>query len=689
MKKFIIGFLSLGLVATGGVLTTSCEDMMTVDTGDKIYQNANDTLYSYLGIMKSVQNLAERYVVLGELRGDLLSPTEYMTDTLTAIANFEDPADGSCTMVNITDYYNVINQCNIYIHYCDTSAVKSNVKYMLPEFALVQGIRAWTYLQLVENYGEVPFITEPVTSLGVISNFDYSNNLANKDNLVDLLIAEGLENYINTEYPSYGSWNNGAVSISARLGFFPIRILLGDLYLLRGGSTSDYEKAAGYYYDYLKNLSTPMATEYCTASKSRLASITGNDFAYSSANGWGTWGTSYTYSASQELITAIPSSANKSFGTMLTRVASIMGYTPTSSTSNEATTNDDDEEEASESGAIRVTANYKAQVTPSNAYSGLSDAQTYVNYESSTSSSTVIRNDYIDAGDARYNFATSEVTYEGDAYPLAAKASRGSTFYYNIPVYRKTLVWLRLAEALNRAGYPEYAFGILKDGLNEYTMPTMQTTFYLTPKIDENGDTVYNSRGRIVNDTVYYRAIKYNSTGAMYHLTDTTKIYTINNILPSAFRDNVWQNTFGIHAKGSGYGSWSTTSEGVRRTNLIGYTDSLVYTYDNVLKSQGVDRATASQAEIINAIENVIVDELALETSFEGNRFTDLVRIAYHKNNAGYDGTSWLANKIACRGMRQSKDDSSITIGSRDESLYSKLSNTSYWYLTVPAWSVR
>ena len=65
MKKIsIIGLLSMSLVA--GLTTTSCEDMMTIDTDLNNYTSANDTLYSYWGILKCVQDVAERQVILGE-----------------------------------------------------------------------------------------------------------------------------------------------------------------------------------------------------------------------------------------------------------------------------------------------------------------------------------------------------------------------------------------------------------------------------------------------------------------------------------------------------------------------------------------------------------------------------------------------------------------------------------------------
>ena len=274
MKNIVKNIAIASVVATG-LLATSCEDMMTVDTGDKAYVNAQDTLYSYLGIMRAMQDVAERQVILGEIRGDLVVSTDYTTDTLYAISNFDNPQDQSCSMLQVSDYYNVINNCNFYIHNADTSAVKSNIKYMVPEYAQVKAIRAWAYLQLVKNYKEVPFITKPISNLGIIENFDYANNLVNKDNLVDKLIEDGLLDFVDTQYPQYGSasdvigkWNNGYTDIEARLMFVPIRIVLGDLYLLRGASTSDYEKAARYYYEYLKNQDTPMGTQYCVAATS-------------------------------------------------------------------------------------------------------------------------------------------------------------------------------------------------------------------------------------------------------------------------------------------------------------------------------------------------------------------------------------------------------------------------------------
>lgn len=748
MKNILRNIAIASVVATG-IAVTSCEDMMTVDTGDKAYQNAQDTLYSYLGIMRAMQDVAERQVILGEIRGDLASSSDYTTDTLFAISNFDNPQDGSCSMLQVRDYYNVINNCNFYIYNADTTAVRANNPdpYMLNEYAQVKAIRAWAYLQLVKNYRAVPFITEPVSSLDVIKNFDYSANLVTKDDLVDRLIADGLTKYIDRPYPKYGNpssatqpswgiWETGNVNVSARLCFIPIRVILGDLYLLRGAS-GDYETAARYYYDYLRKETTPMATQYTSATI-----IGGRVLGYSTANGWGSWAASYSYSEStNEVISLIPSASNAGFGKMLTRVADIYGYTPSSSQSSDLSTSDgetntdangNDLYEAS--GAISVSKTYKRQYGPSNAYRDIVNQQTYV---STTMVNSTLTPSFQPNEDSRYYFSVEE-TYDddGEACNLCSKAAKGNAFFYTIPTYRKTLIWLRLAEAINRAGYPEFAFAILKDGLNKYTIPAIgdkeyvdgesddpaiykttvinDVTYYIKENtsngtivyvvadegampndqndkytLEDNGELVEYTRSITANAWKWqmnsYRAIMYAEPyQPMYYVTDTLRLQKFNAFLD--FSGDVWDGTYGIHAKGSG-GFISNSGMQYNMTTISGNFDEGRYSYNEMLEKYGVN-ATSSHEDIINAVENIIVDELALETAFEGNRFTDLVRIAEHKNDSGYDGTEWLAQKIANRGTKAAADNAPAVDG-YNPVIYSKLKNKNNWYFELPVWSIK
>ena len=677
VKKLTTLAMCAAMVSSLGILT-SCEDMLTVSNDDKIYENANDTVYSYFGILTCLQDIAERQVLLGELRGDLVSTTKYVTDTLYAISNFDDPQDGSCSLLNIRDYYNVINNCNLYISNADTSMVKSNIKYMVPEYAQVQIIRAWTYLQLVQNYGEVPFITEPIKSLDVIDDFKYSENLVNKDNLIDKILETGILEFIDTKYPDYKQWDNGAVQISAQKAIIPLRLVLGDMYLLRGRDNYDYRTAAQYYYDYLNKTASITTQQYCEATKSTNRN-SDEEYSYtrtrsSDSEFWGEWADNYSSNKSNDCISVIPSSANREFGTMLTRVADIFGYTPSSSQRTNTIENEEGESESSSSGNITVTPNYKSQTVPSNAFYTVNKSQNYIYYDM-TSTVVPLRMEYA-SGDARYRFSVEEHSHEKESYTLCSKAAKGGAFYYTIPIYRKALVWLRLAEAINRSGFPEMAFAILKNGLCENNMPVPSVKYMIHPSTNEYGDTIFTEEGNIILqiDTIPYLAL--NSFGAMYYVDSLE----LKNFYLD-FSDNTWNGNYGIHARGCGYGSWGSQGNSNVRTNISGYGDSICYDYSHLILAQGLRPEVKSEA--ISAVENLIVDELALELAFEGYRFTDLVRIANHKINAGENGTDWLAKKIASRDIRINtyKD---INEGQFNTSLYEKLKDKSKWYLTIP-----
>ena len=93
----------------------------------------------------------------------------------------------------------------------------------------------------------------------------------------------------------------------------------------------------------------------------------------------------------------------------------------------------------------------------------------------------------------------------------------------------------------------------------------------------------------------------------------------------------------------------------------------------------GYDYYGPSEAEIA-AVETIIADEIALDLAFEGTRYYDLMRIARHRNNAGQDGSAWMAWLISRRALGLAPYEQPNTTGS----LFNYLSDPNNWYLPAP-----
>ena len=81
------------LIFVGALITTtSCVDFMSTETNrlmltdDNLINSPNDTAYSVVGILAKVQKLSDKYVLLGELRGDLLDVSDKSVTIRSATA---------------------------------------------------------------------------------------------------------------------------------------------------------------------------------------------------------------------------------------------------------------------------------------------------------------------------------------------------------------------------------------------------------------------------------------------------------------------------------------------------------------------------------------------------------------------------------------------------------------------------
>jgi len=430
----ITACLTLSLIGVGGGLTSCTEpdSSLVAFVENNTLSTPNDTVYSLIGIINKMQAVADRTVLLGELRGDLITLTENATLDLQGIANFT--ADATNPYNNARDYYGIIQNCNYYIANADTSLTKRGEKVFEKEYAVIKTYRAWTYLQLAINYGSVPFYTKPLLT-GLEANPElYPKYDVNQ--IAEYFIND-LAPYVDTDYPDYGTISG----VNSRYFYIPVRVLLGDLCLWAG----KYAEAAKYYHDFLtKQYNTrPTYTASVTWESEKFETIVdgyAGQFPTSGIN-------------NQDGITVIPMESDEYNG-IITKLDDVFNSTEDN--------------------------NYYYQATRSTAYDRLSQSQKF------TLVITDPTTQLPDTISPAETFAFPNEQYRGDLrqqsiFTLRNQASTSSNISSirqtvqkhrsnYVSIYRLQHVYLRYAEALNRAGYPNAAFAVLKYGLCKYNI---------------------------------------------------------------------------------------------------------------------------------------------------------------------------------------------------------------------------
>lgn len=537
-------------ICLGLLVPTACSDMFETDSTSVVFESGNrldspnDSLYSIMGILAQIQKLGDRYVLMGELRGDLMETTVNADVDLQEISKFEVSASNQYKMMN--DYYQVINNCNYAIAHMDTALVDYEDKVMIPEFAQIKVLRAWTYWQLALLCGEVSWIETPILDLEA-SLKDYPQK--NQEQLAELLI-EDLKPYIGVRDLNYGSVDG----LNLDKVFIPVDMLLGDLYLF----LNQYANAATAYYRLIKERELMVTSMY----RNSWLDISRRGFSYF------THTSGLSYASSEVVSSFVYSSDAKAYHPLL----------------------------------LRMSYNDKAFIAPAQSFvDEMSNALYVVGVEGKPTVSGYcdgdMRGQAILAGGQVYPSAYGSMTLNNVAATYICKffdmdntsvsgsdpeneALGGLYLQRTLPLYRVSHVYLRLAEALNRLEKPTMAFSVLKYGLNATTL--------------ENPNRVKQSERK----------------GEIY--TDFTE---------DIFADNVGTATRG-------------------RGNGIPY-DNEFY----IIPDFNTETSTGTLEDSILFVEDCIVDEMAAETCFEGNRFFDLLRVARHRNQY----PAYMAKKVSKR----------------------------------------
>lgn len=433
---------------------TSCEDMMDLDSDDHVraednkLNSANDSLYSAIGILTQLQKVGERYVLLGELRGDLMETTSDAPVWMQEISNFATTPSNIMSVKR--DYYSIINNCNYALARMDTTITEHLTHVMVPEYTAIRTIRDWTYLQLGLAFGRVQWVDEPILSLED-SEGDYPT--VELDQLVQKLVSD-LEPIAANELPGYG-WVDG---FDASRFFLAPRLLLGDLYLLQ----NRYADAARMYYDFIRINEVCMLSGNGNTWESNQAMMEGND--------------NFKDTYAGEAFTLIPYSSDPR-----KEHPNLLNYTYSRTPVVKAASwwvNDlasATHFHAAGDGASSVTGFLTGDLRGSWFFAdGTRGAVSVGNVTPGG-----VEDDVENIISKFYYAASTGVETTNPANPLL-----DGLMLRQVSLYRTSHVYLRYAEAVNRMGKPSLAFAVLKYGLN-HTVVTDGTKVDLAELEDE------------------------------------------------------------------------------------------------------------------------------------------------------------------------------------------------------------
>lgn len=259
-KNLSITITKYLLLVLGLSSMVSCKKVFDIKPEDALeasqtYRNVYDADAAVLGIYGKFVRLADRYILLNELRGDLLDVTSNANAYLKQLGTQTVAEDNP--YADPKPFYEVIINCNDALRNFDIMRDKKlldNTQYY-QRYTDILFLRSWLYLQLGIHYGSVPYVTDALSNINDLKDESKFPKIS-FDELLTRLIA-------TTEATPKVFLNQNTSSASPTLilpmdiyvvkdGVFKFfiqrRSLLGDLNLWKG----DYLKAASYYKDVME-----------------------------------------------------------------------------------------------------------------------------------------------------------------------------------------------------------------------------------------------------------------------------------------------------------------------------------------------------------------------------------------------------------------------------------------------------
>ena len=669
MKKNLI--YTMTFLLCGTLLFSSCEDMLNVESNRVEYEfddwTFNDSVYSVLGIIKAVQEIGDRHVLLNELRADLVSINE--TKAVVDIQELSRSEFNLATnkYLDVKDYYSIINNCNIYLARVDTNLTKDNVKLMLPEFVAVKSVRAWTYMQLAINHNEIPYFTEPILTHADAERVMSTPKLT-RNEVFEKLIADILP-YENPATYTMPAWDNDGKILKFGFGdkdveyetkklFVPIRMLLGDMYLWKG----DYRNAAQCYYDLITGARTNnTVTKYVDNSSSSVhVDKNGEFFNTGFAR---LFDISNFSNNSPKILTMIPYAKDAMKGT-ISELSNI--FLPVQNVGG-------------------------SQVVASPSIISLSERQVYLYVKGELEETETLK----DAEEYEYSTAFTFKT-KGDLRLLSTTCFQIASDEQKTE-YKNLITKFNLENNIANAPYspsvptsyimvsrPEHAYLRFAEALMGLERQGYQGAMNLAMEVLKVG---VKKSYEIVKDPVYADSVRLNIHGKpIYTIDEATgdTIYKVDkyldrekcgDLLVFNFENETFKANTGIHSRGSGFSRLNEyyALDDINVARYLGKTKKS----DDGVESLDPTKPLEHEDSVLYVSE-LILDEMALEFAWEGSRFGDLIRVA-----SALGDPNVLAMRVAGRAYHN-------TVSHRhpdfefDPVIREKMSNEANWYLPLP-----
>jgi hypothetical protein len=255
MKKGFIKQFLLAVVVVAGF--TSCKKILDVKPEDQLdvsqmYRNVYDADAAVVGVYGKFMGLADRYILLNELRADMLDYTynadQYLRQLSTHTVTPDNP------YANPRPFYELIINCNDVLKHFTIMRNENKLKESeyAQRYSDIAALRSFLYLQLGIHYGDqVRYVTEPLENINDIMDESKFPPIAFQA-LLDTLInfTEALP--YKLQYPSGTTLNITVDGYESDKWFINKEVLLGDLHLWKG----NYQRAAYWYRQVMETASS-------------------------------------------------------------------------------------------------------------------------------------------------------------------------------------------------------------------------------------------------------------------------------------------------------------------------------------------------------------------------------------------------------------------------------------------------